>query len=54
MTASDAEAGLELFLRARPHVVLLDIVLPKMNGLELLDRLVAADPGVRQLSTRIP
>jgi DNA-binding NtrC family response regulator len=46
MTASDAEAGLELFLRARPHVVLLDIVLPKMNGLELLDRLVAADPGV--------
>lgn len=45
MTASDAEAGLELFLRARPDVVLLDLVLPKMNGMELLDRMVAADPG---------
>ena len=45
LTASDAEAGLEIFLRARPDVVLLDLVLPKMNGMELLDRMVAADPG---------
>ncbi|MFZ0804987.1 MAG: sigma-54 dependent transcriptional regulator [Candidatus Sulfotelmatobacter sp.] len=46
LTASDAEVGLELFLNARPDVVLLDLVLPKMGGMELLDRMVAADPGV--------
>lgn len=45
LTASDAEAGLELFLQARPDVVLLDLVLPKMGGMELLDRMLAADPG---------
>ncbi|MGA2456738.1 MAG: sigma-54 dependent transcriptional regulator [Terriglobales bacterium] len=45
LTASDAEAGLELFLRARPDVVLLDLLLSKMNGMEMLDRMVAADPG---------
>lgn len=45
MTASDAGAGLELFLRVRPDVVLLDLMLPKMNGMEMLDRMVAADPG---------
>jgi DNA-binding NtrC family response regulator len=45
LTASDAEAGLELFLRARPDVVLLDLLLPQMNGMEMLDRMVAADPG---------
>jgi len=45
LTASDAEAGLELFLRARPDVVLLDLALPKMNGMEMLDQMVAADPG---------
>jgi len=45
LTASDPEAGFELFLRTRPQIVLVDLVMPKMNGMELLERIAAADPG---------
>jgi CheY-like chemotaxis protein len=45
-TAETAEAGMELFCRLRPRVVLLDLVIPRVKGLELLERMVAADPGV--------
>ncbi len=43
---ADAEAGLELFQRMRPQIVLLDLVMPKLTGMELLERMVAEDPGV--------
>jgi DNA-binding NtrC family response regulator len=46
LTASDAKSGLELFLKSHPNIVLLDLVMPDVNGMELLERLVAADPGV--------
>jgi DNA-binding NtrC family response regulator len=45
-TAADPEAGLEAFFRIRPQIVLLDLVMPKTSGMEVLDRIVAADPGV--------
>lgn len=45
-TATDAETGFELFLEQRPRVVLLDFVLPKVHGTELLERMIAADPAV--------
>ena len=45
LTASDPEAGLELFLRERPQVVLLDLVMPKLSGMELLEKMAAVDPG---------
>jgi DNA-binding NtrC family response regulator len=45
LTASDPEAGFELFLRTRPQIVLLDLVMPKLSGMELLERIAAADPG---------
>jgi len=45
LTAQDAEAGFELFLQVRPRIVLLDFVMPKISGMELLDRMIAADPG---------
>jgi DNA-binding NtrC family response regulator len=45
-TAETAEAGMEMFARLRPRVVLLDLVIPRVKGLELLERMVAADPGV--------
>src|SRR6202162_830433 len=46
MTAQDPEEGFELFLRTRPKIVLLDLVMPKVSGIELLERIVAVDPGV--------
>jgi len=44
-TAPSAEIGLERFIQLRPRIVLSDLVLPGMNGLELLDRILAKDPG---------
>jgi DNA-binding NtrC family response regulator len=45
LTADDPEAGYETFLKARPRVVLLDLVMPKIGGMELLERITAVDPG---------
>ena len=45
LTSGDPEAGFEIFLKARPRVVLLDLVMPKVSGMELLERIVAVDPG---------
>ncbi len=39
ITAHDGEEGLQLLDSARPDVLLLDIILPGMNGLELLEEL---------------
>lgn len=44
-TAPNAEIGLERFIQLRPRIVLSDLFLPGMNGLELLDRILAKDPG---------
>lgn len=45
LTATDPEAGFETFLHLRPRIVLLDLVMPKLGGMELLEKIVAADPG---------
>lgn len=46
LTASDPEKGLELILHKRPQIALLDLMMPKMTGMELLERIVEVDPGV--------
>lgn len=46
LTASDPEIGFETFLRVRPRIVLLELVMPKVSGMELLERIVGIDPGV--------
>jgi len=44
-TVPSAESALERFMQIRPRIVLSDLLLPGMNGLELLERILARDPG---------
>ena len=44
LTTVDPEAGLELVLHQRPQIVLLDLMMPKISGMELLERIVEAAP----------
>jgi len=46
ITVQDPEEGFETFLRTRPRIVLLDPAMPKVSGMEILERIVAVDPGV--------
>ncbi|MGA2020278.1 MAG: sigma-54 dependent transcriptional regulator [Candidatus Sulfotelmatobacter sp.] len=45
LTACDPKIGLETFKRVRPQIVLLDLMMPGIRGLELLEWILAADPG---------
>lgn len=45
ITAVAPQQGLELILRLHPQIVLLDLRMPQMNGIELLERIIEADPG---------
>lgn len=45
-TATDPEEGLDLIFQKHPQIVLTDLVMPKMSGLELLDRVVNFDPSI--------
>ncbi len=45
LTEQDPERGFEVFLQARPKVVLSDLVMPKITGIELLERILGVDPG---------
>lgn len=42
--APDGETALELYAREKPGLVLLDISMPGMNGIEVLKELKASDP----------
>jgi|HubBroStandDraft_1064217.scaffolds.fasta_scaffold90581_3 DNA-binding NtrC family response regulator len=45
LTADDPERGLHLVISERPAIVLSDIVMPKMNGMELLSRILEVEPA---------
>src|SRR3982751_3628376 len=45
-TAEDPETGLQLVYRHRPQIVLTDLIMPKLSGLEVLDRIVAFDSSI--------
>ncbi len=45
-TAEDPDEGLELVFREHPHIVLTDLVMPGMSGLEVLERVVEFDPVI--------
>ncbi|HEY6737179.1 MAG TPA: response regulator [Candidatus Saccharimonadia bacterium] len=46
-TAQDGVAGLELLTNFQPDIVLLDLMMPNMNGLDMLSKL-RNQPGGRQ------
>lgn len=48
ISVDSGEAALELLARARPDIVLLDYMMPNMNGIEVLRRL-RADPATADL-----
>jgi len=45
LTASSAEEGLETLKRARPRIVMLDLTMTQVRGAELLESILAIDPG---------
>jgi len=46
VTASDPEEGIEAVFREHPQIVLTDLVMPGLSGLEVLDRIVEFDPAI--------
>jgi DNA-binding NtrC family response regulator len=45
MTASNPEAGLDLFYERRPEIVITELMMPHMNGIEVLERIMEVDAG---------
>src|SRR5260370_7480007 len=44
-TSRNPRDGLELIRKEPPHLVLSDLMMPGMSGIELLERLLEFDPG---------
>src|SRR5580658_173918 len=45
-TAQDPEEGIEIVYREHPQIVLTDLVMPGITGLEVLERVVEFDPSI--------
>ena len=46
LTAQDPKRGLELVHSQHPQIVLTDLVMPHMSGLEVLDEIIQFDPSI--------
>ena len=44
--AYDGEEGVELFLKHRPDIIITDIQMPKMNGLEMISKIRETDTDI--------
>ena len=44
--ASDPETGLDLVHDLHPHIVLTDLVMPGLSGMEVLERVMEFDPSI--------
>lgn len=47
-TASDGDTGLKMVERVKPDIILLDLLLPKMNGFDFL-RYIKANPALKNI-----
>jgi DNA-binding NarL/FixJ family response regulator len=47
--AADGQEALELCARAKPDLLLLDVLMPRLNGYEVLERLPATSPATQVL-----
>ena len=45
LTASDPEQGLDLVYSKHPQIVLTDLVMPHLSGMEVLERIMEFDPS---------
>ena len=45
-SASDSKKGMELIHQVRPHIVLLDLVMPGVQGMEFLQQILEFDAGI--------
>src|SRR5690349_12698718 len=45
LTTTDPRNGIEIFQRAHRRIVLVDLVMPEMDGMEVLRTIVSQDPG---------
>src|SRR5262249_905372 len=52
LTASDPETGLDLIHARRPQIVLTDLVMLRMSGLEVLERTMEFDPSIEVILMR--
>ena len=46
-TASNGREGVEKFLKLKPDLVMLDLVMPEMNGIETLREIKSRDPNAK-------
>ena len=46
LTAEDPEEGLDLVASRHPQIVLTDLVMPRVTGMEVLERIMAFDPSI--------
>lgn len=46
LTATDPEEALDLVFSRHPHILLADIVMPKLTGMQLLERVMEFDPSI--------
>jgi len=46
LTTLDSEEAYEIFLREKPRIIFCDYKMPKMNGIELMEKILEHDPSV--------
>lgn len=45
-SSTDPEDGLDMIFQRHPHIVLTDLVMPKLSGMQILERVMEFDPSI--------